>query len=744
MCGISGYVRLDGRPLSHEVDSAILARMADSIHHRGPDDRQVLIWENVGIAFNRLSIVDVDGGQQPFETPGGRVSAVVNGEIYNHRELRRTIGQHSLRTRSDCEVVPYLYLERGLRLFDDVNGMFAAVVLDRRDKRLLLARDRLGIKPLFYCRVEERKLLLFASELKALFAHPAVPRRFDWVSALSRSTRTGSLLPSYFIGIDRLLPASMLDLSLTDGSARLHRYWQLPDRAEEEASRSPRDYAEEYRELLRDSVHKRLMSDVPFGIFLSGGIDSTIVASLAAEKQSFPTFSVLSESTLANGDAACAHEAARVLTLANHQVCFDLDRHAIEPDDWRRILWYCELFEVNAEQLYKYFLHAFAKQAYPNLKVMLLGQGSDEFTGGYIESVLGGHPPWTPERWKDIDSTLRQAWALISSAKLGISLTYADLVARGVITADFLHAHAAHPGVEDTWRLYAGYYRTNLDHHLWHEDRTSSAHSIESRVPFLDHRLVEHLARIPRRHHAELFTDKKILRMAAHGLVAPQIVDRPKGYFFYGKGEQDTFRLMHSIVADEDGALLEQALRGSRRTDGPLDEQCLRAFVAEVGKDPGKLNTYKMLSLVNMGVLADMVIGEPPAVARRAQLPVYDVSGPALSDRLCAARQAVNASDQGELVVDLCTDCTLVEIHRGGTHGELAGRYCLSAGGKLFPPLRSPGWIRFLRRIDGIKSVEEIVVEEGLNRSRTYRYVTEALDQGFLVVRQECSSRVER
>ena len=614
MCGIIGYFYLDGRPLSEQEDMPVLRRMADAIEYRGPDDRQFLLWENVGIAFNRLSIVDVDGGRQPIETRDGRVSAVVNGELYNHRELRGKLTQHPLSSQSDCEIVPYLYLEHGVHLFDEVNGMFAAALVDRRERRLLLARDRVGIKPLFYCRLPESNLVVFASELKALLAHPAVPRRFDWLGAMTKGLNAGvpgRHLPSNFVGIERVPPATVLDFSLTDGSMRQHTYWRLPAQPDESSGRSARDYAEEYRDLLRESVRKRLMSDVPFGVFLSGGIDSAMVAALAAENATFPTFSVLSQSTVANGDAGGADATARHLGLPNHQVYFDLPRLELEPDDWRRLLWHCELIETSAEQLHKFYLHAFAKRMYPDLKVMLLGQGSDEFTGGYIEWVIGGKPPWGPHAWSEVDEVLRARLAGTYAFTSGIAMSYGDLVQRGVVSAPFLFERAGALADVDTWRLYNRYWSQNLDAHLWHEDRTSSAHSIESRVPFLDHGLLEFLARIPREHHAELFTDKKILRLAAQGVAPNEVIDRPKGYFFFGEGEEHTFHMLFGLLKKDGGALVDEAIQGSDLTGGPLDGPQLRKLIGEVERNPTRDATAQIVSLVNMGLLANMAIHPP-------------------------------------------------------------------------------------------------------------------------------------
>jgi asparagine synthase (glutamine-hydrolysing) len=175
MCGIAGLIHLDGRPLSEPEDRLILERMGNAMQHRGPDDAGITVWNNLGLVFRRLSIIDIEGGAQPFHTQDGRISSITNGEIYNHRDLRTHLAKrHEFRTESDCEVLPFLYLDRGLEMFEPVNGMFATALLDRHLNRLLLARDRLGEKPARS--VLPNRHTLVCTELKA---HPKCST-IDW------------------------------------------------------------------------------------------------------------------------------------------------------------------------------------------------------------------------------------------------------------------------------------------------------------------------------------------------------------------------------------------------------------------------------------------------------------------------------------------------------------------------------------------------------------------------------------
>lgn len=739
MCGIAGIVHRDGRPLD-AGDTAVLRRMGRAIRHRGPDDEVLDVWNNVGFIFERLAIVDLAGGRQPFTTADGRVSAMINGAIYNHRQIRASLSHGDLlRTHSDCEVIPYLYLEQGRNLFDSVNGMFAMALLDRRERRVVLARDRLGIKPLFYALADAGRTFVFGSEIKAVLAHPAVVRRFDWTAALGQEFFTDAAsgeLQSCFETIERVPAGSMLELALDSGEIAVRPFWSVPERADEPAPLPAAHYVARFRELLEDSVRLRLMADVDCGVFLSGGIDSAVVAALVAKDLPLPTFSVLSRSTIESGDALASREVAEALGLPNHQVCFDCDEGAYTPDDWRRVLWACELPMANAEQLYKYHLHAFARQAYPDLKVMLLGQGSDEFLGGYMEKFLPRRDVWRDEDWNALGREIRTRETRRLVRANGIAITNTELFDRGVLDPRFLaHAAGCRPD-RTTWELYAGACRRNLDYHLWHEDRTAATHGIENRVPFIDYRIVEFVASIPERHHSALFPDKRILRRAASGLVPPRIVDRPKGYFFYGKGQHHTFRAMHELLTGRGGSLVEQAIAGSARSGGPLDPDGFRRYAANVGSDGTYAGLPQLLILANMGILAELADSPAGVPAPRSDRMIEEVKTTDWPAWIAAHSAAVPPA------ADHVADSTVVLLARGvslvtaaaGAPGSPAPRRCyLARDGKPFADVGSPGWQAFLAAVDGRQSVARIIADHGLNAARTKKQIRDALERNLLV-----------
>lgn len=739
MCGIAGIVHLDGRPLDQE-DAATLRQMGRSIQHRGPDDEVVSLWNNVGFVFERLAIVDVQGGRQPFTTADGRVTAMVNGEIYNHMQIRPSLRHRdALRTRSDCEVIPYLYLEHGRKLFDPVNGMFAMALLDRGQRRVLLARDRLGIKPLFYAIADAGRTFVFGSEIKALFAHPSVTRRFDWVAALAHNffvEPTPRELPSYFEGIERVPAGCIVELSLESGAIVTQSYWSVPAHGPEQEPLALASYEGRFRELLEDSVRLRLMADVPCGIFLSGGIDSAAVAALAAKNQSLPTFSVLSKSTIASGDAAASLEVADSLGLPNHQVCFDLGPETFTADDWRRVLWTCELPTATAEQLYKYYLHAFARQCYPDLKVMLLGQGSDEFLGGYMETFLRRRDVWRESDWAALGREIRSRETTYLMRKNMLTDDKAALFERGVMNEDYL-ARAAGRGRDRTiWELYTGICRSNLDYHLWHEDRTASAHAIENRVPFIDYRIVEFLASIPASIHSALFVDKRILRRAARDLLPARIAERPKGFFFYGSGQHHAFRMMHELLTQGGDSLIEQALEGSAKTEGPLQPDRFRAFAAGVGRDGAYQNLNHLLTLANMGILADIAHGGALGPSPRRELPVEEVKTSDWPSWLAAhSATSLEAADAiaDTTVVAFAANVSLIEVPASAPGAGAGHGWYLAMGGTPVQAVASPAWYSFLAAVDGRKNILRIATEGRLNLARMKKLLREALDRKLLI-----------
>lgn len=729
MCGIAGLLTLDGAPVGPAVHPALRA-MGDQIAHRGPDDEQLYSDGPLGLLFRRLSIVDLDGGRQPLINEDGSLVLVVNGEIYNYRELSASLrGRHQFRSDSDSEVILHLYEEHGLGFLDHLNGMYALALWDRRAQRLVLARDRLGVKPLYYSLTADR--LIFGSEIKALLAWPDCPRALDWATALpggNRVLRGGA--SSHFKGIEPLPGGHLLIADARRGTTTLRAYWRPPTPSADEFAadtRSEADLVAGYRELLADAVRLNLQADVEVGLFLSGGIDSVSVAALAARDRPLHTFTVLGQSTLTNGDAAAAHRAARHYGLPNHQVLFHWHAGACSPDAWKRLLWLCETPLCEAEMLYKFQLHRHARSVRPGLKVMLTGQGSDEYNGGYGRTWLRHLPP-ALHGWDRFQHALRvfERGALVPPEIRELEVRLGHRVVRD----EFLAELAGRPLAADPWRFNAAQVTAMLQQfNLWHEDRTAAGNSVENRVPFLDHRLVEYCLRVPPARHAALFWDKRILRDAMIGRVPDDLRERVKVPFFDGDDVRYTRRMLHDILVADDRALLREA-----RGDGAhpvIDWDALDNVFAEIPHDPEYAALEAALVLVNAALLERMAhdLPAPPAATTAEALasrPIadWDAELPQIALQLARRSAAVDLDH----VLAFADNAYLV---REDNRHIAAPRSFLVVDQRIqyyLEEAESGPWLRVLRSVDGAQTLREILTATDIDEADIRKHLEEALE----------------
>ena len=518
MCGFAGFLERDSDDAMPARD-ALLKAMGRQLAHRGPDDEQRYLDNDLSLVFRRLAIVDLPGGRQPIWNEDQTVFVVVNGEIYNHQRLRSSLREnHRFRTASDSEIVLHLYEERGPAAFTLLVGMFSVALWDTRARRLLLARDPLGIKPLYYA--SRPSTFVFGSELKALLVHPKCPADL----ALSDLGRPGGRLTSYIHGIEQVPGGQYLECD-SSGTIRRHSYWSLSTFIDAEPDhRTDEEIIANYAELLEESVTNCLMSDVPVGVFLSGGIDSAIVASIAAAHEPIHAFNILEPNVLRTGDARAARDLAHRLDLPFHQVRFDYQTLAAELD-WtldvfEYFIWLLDAPRFDLEWVFKHELHRYAKKAVPDLKVIIVGQGADEFAGGYSNPADRGNRDWSSYLDRSVWNQLR--------------LEFVDREGAPRDVVPYLSAPHFLRGRSPYHAEMLRRCTTLQQHNLWHEDRTSSGQGIEARVPFLDHRIVEFLARIPVDRHERLFYDKAIVRHAGRRWLRPEEAARPKVRFFMG------------------------------------------------------------------------------------------------------------------------------------------------------------------------------------------------------------------
>ena len=557
MCGIAGLAA------PHRLDDGAVARalqMRESIAHRGPDAAGLHADRYAILAHRRLSIVDLSTGNQPLSNEDRSVWIVFNGEIYNHRDIRRDLEQrgHRYRTQSDTETIVHAYEEWGDDCVDRLRGMFAFAIWDARQRRLLLVRDRLGIKPLYWCRAGD--VLLFGSEIKAILASELVtPEANAAVLPEVLSTRYTSGSDTLFRGIHKLLPGHRLVYER--GTILVSQYWDVPDRVADAPGFQPRDVVPEFRARLEESVRSHLMSDVPLGMFLSGGIDSSAIAAIMARHSDRPiqTFSVAFKDRAFN-ELEYAREVARAIGATSHEVVID-DRDFF--DAVPRLLWHEDEPIAHPSSVPLYCVSALARQ---HVTVVLTGEGSDELLAGY------GKYPRMAWNWRAggvyqrvLPRAARRGFARAAAACLPPAVQ--RYVSRSFLSMDrspdamFFDNFASMrlgdqqrllaPGLRDlavSSRAYGpslAYFdaraggtlldrllytdmKTYLVELLMKQDQMSMAASIESRVPFLDHTLVEFAAHIPDAWKLRGWTTKRVLREAMAGLLPPSILNRPK------------------------------------------------------------------------------------------------------------------------------------------------------------------------------------------------------------------------
>jgi len=521
MCGIVGIYYFDPKRVVATED---LQAMADLIVHRGPDDAGYHAEANVGIGMRRLSIIDVSGGHQPIYTPDGRYVIVFNGEVYNFKEARAELERlgHSFTTHTDTEVVLQLYAEHGIDFVNLLNGMFGLAIWDRVARELLIVRDRIGIKPLYYYRDNQK--LVFASEIKAVLAHPEIRAELD-MEGLGAYLRYGFTPPPYtlFKGIRKLAPAHWLRLRRRDVVE--HEYWRLSYGNKSTASEA--ELTESLYALLGDSVRHQMIADVPLGAFLSGGFDSSGIVHLMGEIASGPvnTYSIgFGKGFDAYNELDAAGRFARDYRTVHHEILVTPDVADLLP----KLVGALDEPVADSSFLVTYLV---AKLARESVAVILSGVGGDELFGGYrryLNVTLSRYMRWVPravrtsflepllkhlpvDRNSRILNLSRLARAYLAAAELPVAEQYG----RYTLLFDKGFAHELAPRAADVPDYYSRLFgecdsEELLDKMMYFDlkmslpeqllmltDKMTMAVSLEARVPFLDHRVVEFAARLP-------------------------------------------------------------------------------------------------------------------------------------------------------------------------------------------------------------------------------------------------------
>ena len=556
MCGIAGFVDTSDANADGSDRAQLLKRMCDVIRHRGPDDEGFLLRPGVALGMRRLSIIDLAGGHQPIAGEDGTVSIVFNGEIYNFQELRSDLGErgHIFKTKSDTEAIVHAYEEYGTSCANHLRGMFAFAIWDNKTRGLYIARDRVGKKPLYYM-LAGGKTLIFGSEIKSILEHPQVKREIN-LEALDAYFTLGYVPDplTIFRDIHKLPPGHYL--TFRNGRLHTEQYWDF--NFEAGGSRKPEDYVDELRALLDEAVRVRLISDVPLGAFLSGGVDSSTVVALMAQHMNQPvkTFSI--------GFHEDSYNELRYARLTAERLGTDHHEFFVTPEICNLIddlVWHFDEPFADPSAIPTFIV---SKLARDYVTVALSGDGGDELFAGYTHyAVQESRRAFSTMPKALRDGLMRPlsyrlphgAWgrnylhniSLDSIDRYLDSLSYfTELSKRALYTRDFQNALRTTERVARSFREHASRVKTNepLDQLLYIDgktylpgdiltkvDRMSMATSLEVRVPLLDHKLIDFVTKVPAPLKLSGTQTKQLLKRVAKDLIPPEILNRPKQGF---------------------------------------------------------------------------------------------------------------------------------------------------------------------------------------------------------------------
>ncbi len=593
MCGIAGFTHRNRAP-----GEDVAKRLARALFHRGPDQQGIFESRQVSLCAVRLKIIDLEGGDQPLLSDDGDTAVIFNGEIYNHAELRRELeaSGHCFHTHCDTEVVLRAFLEWDEECFSRLRGMFAVALWTESQKRLVLARDRIGIKPLYICRHGEN--LYFGSELKAIFEHRDIPRTLDLTALqdyLSLNYVPGPR--TLAAGIEKLPPGHLLEWR--DGQTRIRTWWRVNFRARR--NRSLGDATAELDALLRSAVREHLQADVPLGIWASGGIDSSTILHYAAETGArLKTFSISFQGRSFD-ESRYFRELARAYGTEHRE--FDLSPSSDIQNAVEDFAYYSDEPGADAGALPVWYL---ARMSREDVTVALSGEGADELFGGYPTYLADGmarQARWIPRSLRRLALATCQRYLPVSDDKISFEYKLKRGIEGSALPPD--EAHLFWNGTFSSSQVRElcpwvngqrlsrhfdklpdpreiGYLNRYLmadqryylpDDILYKVDRMSMAHALEVRPPFLDHRIVEFAASLPESLKIQGLRQKVLLKALMHGKLPDRITQRRKTGFDIPA--HDWFRgVLRGFLMD---TVNEEAVEAS----GIFDSDAVRSLIRD-------------------------------------------------------------------------------------------------------------------------------------------------------------------
>ncbi len=619
MCGFIGIAGI--RPKNVKID---LKRASELLISRGPDDFTQYKSNDFALYFRRLAIVGGMNGRQPFVNADNQLVVAVNGEIYNHQQLRtKRLRGVRFSTYSDCEVVLHLYKRYGLALVDHIRGMYSIVLYDAVKRMVYLIRDRFGIKPMYYA--HKGNTLYFSTEIKPLMRIPALAVRFapeqailnPWLAGYPSYNPHG--LQSFFQDVEYLAGGTLLALDLSTLQTHTQKYWQAyGSHSTHHAHSTPPSssyYLCNYKAALKAAVKEECPPGLPIGLFLSGGIDAGVLARLASRKSHITAFTIQAASFEQNGELAHARKVAAQFGIPLYEVSVEKGLKDFSISQWIDLVHTCESPFTSPEQIYKLSIYAFSKRFFPQLKVFVSGQGSDELNGGYTTQYTQG----TEDGWMLFLMALNQleentrTWDV---QKL-VAWWNKDCQAYPLIDRSIADSYGHLCGKYNFHKLpWINFVRNKVldlqTYNLWHEDRVAAAVGAENRVPFLNHLVADAVLSVPQHIWESMFFNKQILRSAFQDEIGRELSERPKVPLYYGAGEVHTATMMLQLIKSNDYALLDYAFP-SRDACPWIHKDHLIAYVKNACNAPKKAYWEKVVRLVNIGILSRMhqVFGSP-------------------------------------------------------------------------------------------------------------------------------------
>jgi asparagine synthase (glutamine-hydrolysing) len=535
MCGICGIYNLHKKG---KIEENILENMLEAIKHRGPDGSQVVANDNVGLGFNRLSFLDLSGGMQPLYNEDKKLVMICNGEIFNYRELRKDLeGKgHTFRTQTDVEVIVHMYEEYGLDFPKFLNGQFAIALYDNYVDRLVLVRDQIGICPLFYTVSDDK--IIFGSEIKAILEYPGIDRRLNMKAVDQLMNYPGVVSPNTFFKNIYSLRAGHMIVANFAHELKDVEYWDLMYNPNEE-DKGEAYYVEKLRELLKKAISRRLIADVPIGFYISGGLDSSIVACYIGKFLLNSYYSFSAEIGSGDLDESRFQKIVCECVKSNHY-----KTKVAENEIWQHlpdVIYHAESAVKESYDVAAYMLSGLVSTS--PAKAVLTGQGSDEFFCGYVGYMvdlfrnmqkqgmtkeecevnerLWGDPYFRYER---NHPEIRKIHSKIYSSDMRSEIDKFSALSESPINVERVKNLSSQKR-----RSYIDYKLRLSDHLLGeHGDRMFFSHSVEGRHPFLDAELIDFIITIPDKYKLKGVNEKYILKKAGEGIVPDEILKRKK------------------------------------------------------------------------------------------------------------------------------------------------------------------------------------------------------------------------